>query len=298
MTSNPGTVGFVGLGNMGEPMSRRLVEAGYKVVGHDLSAEARRRAAAHGVEETTDLFGLTSAGCDLIILMLPSSQVVAGVLGDETFLKRIDAGTLIVDMSSSEPLLTRALSESLWHLGVKMIDAPVSGGVTGAMKGTLTVMAGGDAADVENARGCLETFGRVIHAGPIGAGHALKALNNLLSATHLWVTSEAMLAGERFGIDPEVMLSVFNTSSGRSGSTENKWPNFILPGNFNSGFGLRLMVKDMGIAVQLAEQVGVPSVLGSDALYLWSQAAADLPPNADHTEIARWLEKETKPHDH
>ena len=144
-----------------------------------------------------------------------------------------------------------------------MIDAPVSGGVSGAETGRLTVMVGGARqTDLVAARPLLEELGRPVHAGPVGAGHAVKALNNLLSATHLWVTSEAMLAGERFGIDPQVMLSVFNSSSGRSGSTENKWPNFILPGTFNSGFGLRLMLKDMGIAVQLVDQVGGPSALG------------------------------------
>jgi 3-hydroxyisobutyrate dehydrogenase len=181
------------------------------------------------------------------------------------------------------------LAASLAERGVRMIDAPVSGGVSGAETGRLTVMVGGGAADLETAGPLLENFGRVVHVGPIGSGHAVKALNNLLSATHLWITSEAMLAGARFGIDAEVMLSVFNGSSGRSGSTENKWPNFIRPGTFNSGFALRLMVKDMGIAIQLAEQVGAPSVLGADALGVWRQAAEALPPTADHTEIARWL---------
>ena len=170
-----------------------------------------------------------------------------------------------------------------------MLDAPVSGGVSGAETGKLTIMVGGDAADVAEAKPYLAALGRVVHVGPIGSGHAVKALNNLLSATHLWATSEAMLIGERFGIDPEVMLSVFNSSSGRSGSTENKWPNFILPGTFDSGFGLRLMLKDMGIAVQLADQVGVPEPSGSCALDLWDRASQGLPPTADHTEIARWL---------
>ncbi len=172
-------------------------------------------------------------------------------------------------MSSSEPLRTKALSASLEGRGARMIDAPVSGGVSGAETGRLTIMVGGAPADVASAGPCLQHLGRTIHVGPIGSGHAVKALNNLLSATHLWATSEAMLAGMRFGIDPEVMLSVFNSSSGRSGSTDNKWPNFILPGTFDSGFGLRLMVKDMGIAVQLADQVGVPPALGASALELW-----------------------------
>ena len=128
-----------------------------------------------------------------------------------------------------------------------------------------------------------------MHVGPIGSGHAVKALNNLMSATHLLVTCEAVLAGQRFGLDTDAMLAVFNTSSGRSGSTENKMPNFILPGTFNSGFGLRLMLKDMKIAVQLAVQEGVPCELGRDAVELWSEAAEVLDPKADHTEIARWL---------
>jgi 3-hydroxyisobutyrate dehydrogenase len=278
-------------------MSRRLVDAGHTVIGYDVSVQARQRAAAFGVLETGQLEEVAT-GAELVILILPNSDVVESVLTDEALLNRLEPGTLVVDMSSSEPLRTRALAESLHTRAIRMIDAPVSGGVTGAEKGSLTVMVGGATTDLAIARSCLETFGRVIHAGSIGAGHAVKALNNLLSATHLWITSEAMLVGERFGVDAEVMLAVFNSSSGRSGSTENKWPNFILPGTFNSGFGLRLMVKDMGIAVQLAEEVGVPSVLGSEALELWSRAAQNTPPTADHTEIVRWLEAEARPDGH
>ena len=119
-------------------------------------------------------------------------------------------------------------------------------------------------------------------------------LNNLLSATHLLITSEAILAGEEFGLNPEVMLSIFNGSSGRSGSTENKWPNFILPGTFNSGFGLRLMLKDMRIAVNLAKQGHVSCQLGSEAVTLWAEAAEDLPATADHTEVVKWLRTESE----
>ena len=195
-------------------------------------------------------------------------------------------------MSSSEPLRTRALAARLAERGIRMVDAPVSGGVKGAERGALTIMVGGDDADVARVMPVLETLGRPVHAGAIGSGHAVKALNNLLSATHLWVTSEAIEAGRRFGLDPEVMLAVFNGSSGRSGSTENKWPNFILPGTFDSGFGLRLMLKDMRIAVQLAQQSGAPSRLGADAVDLWAQAADGLPATADHTEVARWIADE------
>ncbi len=296
MTSSPAAVGFIGLGNMGAPMSARLVGAGHSVMGYDVSEDARRRAAGLGVP-TTAHTSVVPVGAGVLILMLPSSEVVTSVLTDTALLDKVEPGTLVVDMGSSEPLRTQALAASLSERGVRMIDAPVSGGVSGAETGRLTVMVGGAETDLVAARPLLEELGRPVHVGPVGAGHAVKALNNLLSATHLWVTSEAMLAGQRFGIDPQVMLSVFNSSSGRSGSTENKWPNFILPGTFNSGFGLRLMLKDMGIAVQLVDQVGGPSALGTSAFQLWAQAARDLAPTADHTEIVRWLESEAKAHE-
>jgi 3-hydroxyisobutyrate dehydrogenase len=194
-------------------------------------------------------------------------------------------------MSSSEPLRTRALAEQLESVGASLIDAPVSGGVRGAVNGTLTVMVGGDATLVESCRPLLETFGRVVHVGDVGAGHAVKALNNLMSATHLWITGEAMVAGERFGLRPEVMLEVFNSSSGKSGSTENKWPNFVLTESYNTGFALRLMLKDMRIATALAEAQGTPISLGEEAVALWAKASDDLPATADHTEVARWLEE-------
>jgi 3-hydroxyisobutyrate dehydrogenase len=275
-------------------MSGRLVEAGYAVVGYDVSEDARHRAASRGVRVTHDLSNVAS-GAQVLILMLPDSDAVAEVLGDSGFLDKIEPGAIVVDMSSSEPLRTKQLAASLQQLGLKMIDAPVSGGVSGAEKGTLTVMVGGDEPEVAQLGDLLAIFGRVVHAGSVGAGHAVKALNNLLSATHLLATSEAMLAGSRFGVNPQVMLSVFNGSSGRSGSTENKWPNFILTRSFDSGFGLRLMVKDLNIAVRLAEQVGAPVELGTRTLALWSQAAGDLPAGADHTEVAIWLEQGSAP---
>lgn len=281
-------VGFIGLGAMGTPMTRRLVGAGYEVVGFDLSAEARERASAFGVR-SVDRVESAVLGADTLILMLPDSNVVKAVLDAEEVSVSLSARTVVVDMSSSEPMRTQALARHLGERHVRMIDAPVSGGVAGAENGRLTVMAGGRVEVVEEMRPLLEVFGKVVHAGPIGSGHAVKALNNLLSATHLLITSEVMLAGERFGLDPKVMLEIFNGSSGRSGSTENKFPNFILPGTFNSGFGLRLMLKDMRIAVQLAAQVNVPCDLGLEAVEVWSGAADDLPPTADHTEIARWI---------
>ena len=289
MTANSlPNIGFIGLGAMGTPMTRRLVEVGYEVRGFDVAADARERVARNGVIPEGLLKDAVSAA-NVVILMLPDSNAVEAVLTSPEVQVALSAKTVVVDMSSSEPFRTRDFAQRLAKVGVPMIDAPVSGGVAGAENGTLTVMTGGESEDVETVRPVLEVFGRVLHVGPIGSGHAVKALNNLLSATHLLVTSEAMLAGERFGLEPQIMLDVFNASSGRSGSTENKFPKFILPENFNSGFGLRLMLKDMNIAVQLAAEVGTPCALGAEAAEVWSKAAEGLPPRADHTEIARWL---------
>jgi len=197
----------------------------------------------------------------------------------------------VVDMSSSEPGRTRARARVAADRGVTLVDAPVSGGVAGARNGSLTIMVGGPASVLDRLRPVLEVLGsRVMHAGDIvGAGHAVKALNNLMSAAHLLASSEALLAGRQFGLDPEVMLSIVNSSSGRSGSTQLKWPKYILPETYDSDFGLRLMLKDMRIALQLAQEAGVPAPLGQAAAAAWAAAAEDLPPAADHTEIARWL---------
>jgi 3-hydroxyisobutyrate dehydrogenase len=281
------TIGFVGLGNMGGPMSARLIKAGFQVNGYDVAENAR---AALTNEGGNGVRNLAEAAGQVIVLMLPHSDIVEATVRDEQFAPA--EGTIVIDMSSSEPLRTRELAAELRKRGIILVDAPVSGGVARARTGTLTIMTGGDPADLARVETVLAAMGTATHAGPIGSGHAVKALNNLLSATHLLVTCEAMLAGEKFGLDPAVMLEIFNRSSGRSGSTENKWPNFILPGTFDSGFGLQLMLKDMGIADRLAEQVGTPDPLGKKATELWARAAEALDAGADHTEIVNWLRKD------
>jgi 3-hydroxyisobutyrate dehydrogenase len=284
-------IGFVGVGHMGQPMVRRLAGAGYVVAAYDTSEQARAR--IRGVEGLTVAETVTAVadGADAVILMLPDSGVVEHVLLDEGLLGHVAPPAAVVDMSSSEPARTRALAERAALRGVTLIDAPVSGGVAGARDGTLTIMVGGPEASLARLRPVLEVLGsKVVHAGDIvGAGHAIKALNNLMSAAHLLVSSEALLAGRAFGLDPAVMLDIVNGSSGRSGSTENKWPRFILPGRFDSGFGLRLMLKDMKVALQLEHAAGIRAPLSQAAVDAWASAAAALPANADHTEIARWL---------
>jgi 3-hydroxyisobutyrate dehydrogenase len=281
-------IGFVGLGNMGAPMAARLIGAGHDLCVYDVAPAARAPFAATAV--VADRFADMST-VDTVILMLPDSAVVERVLLDDGLLGHLRRGTFLVDMSSSDPARTRALAGTAAGHGVTLIDAPVSGGVAGARDGTLTVMVGGPATAFAALRPLFEVLGsRVVHAGePVGAGHAIKALNNLMSAAHLIVTAEALLAGQAFGLDPRVMLDIVNASSGRSGSTETKWPTFVLPGTYDSGFGLRLMLKDMGIALGLQQATGTPAAVSAAAVAAWTAAAEAMPAAADHTEVAAWL---------
>lgn len=289
MSDRPG-VALIGLGNMGLPMSARISGAGFDVAAFDASEAALARAASAGVRAAASAAEAVN-GARVVILMLPNSAIVTNVIDGLMEESALAHGTTVIDMSSSEPVSTRALAERLASIGVRMIDAPVSGGVRGAENGTLTIMVGGDGRDISEVRPVLDVLGTLMHAGPIGAGHAVKALNNMLSATHLWATSEAIEVGRRFGLDAEAMLAIFNGSSGRSGSTEVKWPKYIVPGSFDSGFKLQLMLKDMRIALGLAQQVELGSRLGERAVELWAAAGEGLSQDADHTEIARWIEQ-------
>jgi len=286
-TAGP-VVAFIGLGNMGTPMVTRLVAAGYEVRGFDVSPDAVARLQNIGATACGTASEAANAA-SIVILMLPNSAIVASVVAEMTDSHSVAEGDVIVDMSSSEPVATQALAQSLQASGVALVDAPVSGGVKGAEKGSLTIMVGGGESEIARVLPVISELGRPVRCGAVGSGHAIKALNNSLSATHLLATSEALEAGVAFGLDPAVMLSVFNSSSGRSGSTENKWPNFVLPGTYDSGFGLALMLKDMKIALGLSESTNAPHDLSSRAVELWSAAAAELPAKADHTEIARWV---------
>jgi 3-hydroxyisobutyrate dehydrogenase len=284
-------IGFIGLGNMGEPMARCLARAGYEIHAFDVSAAAVNRLAGVELVVAQGELASVAAAADIIILMLPDSDAVEHVLIDDGLLAQLAPGTIVIDMTSSEPARTKALAQRADAQNIHFLDAPVSGGVAGAEQGTLTIMVGGPAELVSAVRPLFEVLGsRVLQAGDVGAGHALKALNNLMSAAHLLISSEAILAGQRFGLDPVVMLDIVNTSSGRSGSTQVKWPTFILTGRFDSRFSMRLMLKDMKIALRLVQDTGVLSLLSEAAVATWSTASGEMPADADHTEIARWLE--------
>ncbi|MGA9748579.1 MAG: NAD(P)-dependent oxidoreductase, partial [Nocardioides sp.] len=247
--------------------------------------------ALSGLEELLDAPDRVSS-VGVVLLMLPDSRVVELVLEGSGLLAALTPGSLVIDMSSSVPASTRRLAAVAADLGVGYVDAPVSGGVSRAETGELAIMVGGEAPWVAAARPHLAPLGAtIVHVGPPGAGHAAKALNNLLSATHLAAAAEVLSVAQRAGIEPEVMLEVLNSSTGRSQATEVKYPRHVLTGSFASGFELDLMVKDLGIAAGLTAEVGAAAPVTAAAVAAARAARDHLDRvGADHTELVRYVE--------
>jgi 3-hydroxyisobutyrate dehydrogenase len=287
----PARIGFVGLGNMGAPMARHLVTAGYQLVAADANPAALERFCSTAPCERARSLTELGQSCRLVITMLPDGAAVRQVLlAGDGVAAGLSAGCVVLDMSSAEPVGTRELGRKLAAAGIALVDAPVSGGVKRAVEGTLAIMAGGEPAAIARCRPVLAKLGQVFCTGAGGSGHAVKALNNYLSAVALAATAEAMMAGERFGIEPPVMLEILNHSTGRNSATEQKYPAFVLPRSFNSGFALGLMAKDLAIAHDLAASLGTPSALLRECAELWRRAERLLGSSADNTEVVRYLE--------
>lgn len=299
MTAQPiRTVAFIGLGQMGRPMAANLAKAGFILRVMDRSTEAVRGFLAAHAANAFNTPREAAEGSEALITMLPTGRDVREVLlgrmpdDPDAARKGLRRGSLVIDMSSSAPLLTRDTGQHLAAEGISMLDAPVSGGVPRARDGTLAIMVGGNQEAVERARPVLAALGsKIFIIGPLGAGHAMKALNNYVSAAGLAAAAEALLVGGRFGLDPLVMIDVLNASTGRNNSTENKLKQHILSGTFASGFSLDLMAKDLATAVELAEALGVPVPFAEDCVRLWKDASAQLGRGVDHTEIYRFLER-------
>ncbi|MGH2688842.1 MAG: NAD(P)-dependent oxidoreductase [Actinomycetota bacterium] len=280
---------FVGLGTMGLPMCGRLADAGFEVTGHDIHDGALARAGERGIR-VADSVSAEDGG--LVLTMLPDGNAVRGVVVDAALDGRLAPGTTVVDCSSSDPAATLATGQALAAHGVRLADAPVSGNPARADAGRLTLLVGGEDGTVARARRVLDALGTVHRVGPLGAGHALKALNNLLSSVNLAAAAEVMLVGRRFGLDPEVMLAALNASTGRSDATESKVGQFVLTRRFDSGFRLQLMVKDIAIACSLARATGTPLHLGEICRLMWERGLHELGPGADNVEMVRWMERE------
>jgi 3-hydroxyisobutyrate dehydrogenase len=292
MTDKP-TVGFVGIGNMGAPMVRRLRVAGFPVRIFDVRAEATASLAAEpGITVAANLAD-AGDGLAVVIAMLPDSKIVRaaalGSAGTAGFTQRMAKGGLVIDMSSSYAPDTQSLAADLAPAGLSLIDAPVSGGVGKAVTGTLAIMTGGAAADIDRAEPILRAMGTIHRTGALGSGHAMKALNNYVSAASLIATCEALVVGQKFGLDPHVMTAVLNASTGKNNTTENKVEKFMLSGKFDSGFALALMEKDVGMAEALAKSLGLTA---PELALVRRELAAGLDAlgrTADHTAMYRYV---------
>ncbi len=268
------TAAFIGLGQMGRPMSANLARAGFTLRSYDLNGAGNCPSAAEAAR-----------GADVFLTMLPDGNAVRQVVRGA----RLPKGMLVLDMSSSDPVGTRALGGELAAQGIGLVDAPVSGGVKKAVDASLAIMAGGEAAAIERVRPLLEKMGsRLFLTGPLGSGHAMKALNNYVSAAGLAATAEALAIGARFGLDPAAMTDIINASSGRNNTTEVKAKQFMLSGAYNSGFSVALMVKDVSIAAALADALGADAPFAHQVAGHWRAAAEVLGGNADHTEMYRF----------
>jgi 3-hydroxyisobutyrate dehydrogenase len=281
----PAAVAVVGLGNMGRPMAAALTRAGYDVTGFDLSPAARERFAQSGGRAAADM-GATVAGAAVVITLLPDGKAVRTAVA--AMRPHLAAGAIVIDMSSSAPLGTRALGAELNAAGFGFIDAPVSGGVKRAIDATLAVMVGGDPAIIARVEPVLAAMGNsIFRTGPLGSGHAMKALNNYVSAAGLAAAVEALAVGQKFGLDPNVMTDVLNASSGSNNTTQNKLKQHIISKTFASGFSMALMAKDIRTADELAAAIGVAAPLADACTAMWDAAAERLGPGADHTEFGR-----------
>ena len=283
----PAAIAVVGLGNMGRPMAASLTRAGYQATGYDLAPAARERFAQAGGRAAADVASAVAHAAAVITLLPDGKAVRAAVTAMQPHLS---SGTIVIDMSSSDPIGTRTLGADLKAAGFPFIDAPVSGGVKRATDATLAIMVGGDPAIIDRVEPLLAAMGEVIfRTGPLGSGHAMKALNNYVSAAGLTAACEALAVGEKFGLDPNVMTDVLNASSGRNNTTENKLKQFMISKTFASGFSAALMAKDVRTADELGAAIGVATPLAEICAELWGEAAARLGPAADHTEYARYM---------
>lgn len=289
-----GVVGFVGLGAMGGRMVRNLKGVADLLVFDADPARAVEAAAAVSGTAMTDVAEMSTA--DAVILMLPTSAIVdevfRGSSGRPGLLDILAPGSLVIDMSSSDPTNTVANAALAQKRGITFIDAPVSGGIGGAESGKLAIMAGGSKDDFERARPLLDRLGsRVILVGDVGTGHAIKALNNLLAATIFAATCEVFTVGTKFGLDPSIMREVINASSGGSYMTEVVWPKAVLPRSFDFGFTLQLMEKDVRVAMSLIDATGVEAVLSKVSAGMWARALEAAPAGADMSTLALQIER-------
>jgi 3-hydroxyisobutyrate dehydrogenase len=290
---------FLGLGAIGRPMASHIAAAGMPLaVWNRTAARAAEFARANGGGGAAGVrVAATPAdaarGADVVITCFPESHNVAALLdGEHGLLAGLARGSTLVDCTSGDPATSRLVHARLAEQGVDFIDAPVSGGVAGAEKGALTVMVGGDAKVLDRVRPVLETFSqKIVHCGGVGAGDAVKAVNNAFLAVHILATAEGLATLVKAGVDPRVALDVINASSGRSNTSMNLFPERVLTRAFPRTFRLALLEKDIAIAAEIAKDHRVPAPVTQLAADLFRIARGELGEVADHVEAAKMVEQ-------
>jgi 3-hydroxyisobutyrate dehydrogenase len=280
-------VGVVGLGNMGLGMAATVARKGYPVSGYDVNEARRTAAEAQGVTFCADLKRLLS-DAPAIILSLPFARDVEAVLTIAGGLLDVrHRKVVVIDTSTSDPGTSRRMAARLAEAGHSFLDAPVSGGPSGAAEGTLTMMVGGSDEDFAMAEPLLSILSaRAVHVGPSGAGNIVKLVNNLLVAAHLITTGEAIRLSEAAGLSAEQAVAVINTATGRSAISEVMFPRWVLPASFDSGFSAGLMRKDVQLALEMAAEAGVHLPLSQHVGAIWEGTRGDLPDDGDFTRMA------------
>lgn len=284
-------VSFLGLGSIGTPMAGHLSEDFDLTVWNRTAEKARAFAGTHECRVAASA-GEAVKHADIVVTCLPSSKEVEAVMLEENGpLAQFRRGSMLVDCTSGDPATSRRLASWLAERGVQFMDAPVSGGVAAAVKGTLTIMCGGDAETFQRAHPILGSFGeKIVLCGPVGAGHALKAINNALLALHVWSTAEGLVTLAKAGVAPQLALDIINSSSGRSNASMNLFPERVITRAFPRTFKLALLEKDARIAAEVAREQGVPAPLIQQVAELFAMARASLGDEADHVEAVKMIE--------
>ena len=291
MTKSP--IGFIGLGVMGAPMAGHLARVGYPLTVFDINpAQAQSLRKDFPEIQVGNNPREVAVAAEIVVTMLPSGAYVRDVvMGDQGLIHGLRPGCLLLDTSSSEPWITAATAAALAGRGIDMVDAPVSGARPGAERAELVFMAGGTEAGIARVRPLLEVMGRQVHhLGPVGSGHTMKCINNLITAMTFMASAEGLMIGKRAGLDPEAMIDVINESTGMSWVSRTIFKQRIFNRAFDDAFKLDLMVKDIGIAMQLAHEQGLPIQLSETGQRLWREAQSATAKDASISEMVRWLE--------
>lgn len=285
-------IGFIGLGNMGSPMSKNLLQSGYSVSVYDLKESAVADLVKCGAKKCASPKDVAIAS-DIVILSLPNSKIIENVvLGKDGVIEGLKRGEILIDMSSAEPSSTRRISKILNEKDVDMLDAAISGGPAGAEKGTLSIMVGGDREVLNQVKPILSIFGKnIFHVGGNSSGHTLKTVNNLLYGAIFIATCEAITLGVKAGLDPQTLLEVISTSAGRNFAVDVKFKGNVLNRDFEPGFSTDLLHKDMGIALEMAKEMGFPVSLCSYARDVLTEGKLNGLGGMDHTAVVTKYEK-------